>query len=102
MGLSVNELSRLNREATCFAIPLTSDSRVLIMEHLRQHGAVVVGSTLLAIDKDSFFATCTNNDGAFVVGASDHICVAAKTADNDGIANAILWAEGESVCGWVE
>ncbi|MND21757.1 hypothetical protein D3C80_121270 [compost metagenome] len=102
MGLSVNELSRLNREATCFAIPLTSDSRVLILEHLRQHGAVVVGSTLLAIDKNSFFATVTNKDGSFVVGASDHICAAANNADDDGIAHAILWAEGEPICDWAE
>lgn len=92
----VNEIAQLYRSASTFEIPPSSDIRDSVKTHLQQHGTVVIGTVLLAVDNESFFATASNPNGRYILGASEQgICAAANTADEKGMMEAIEWAIAE-------
>ncbi|GKS87464.1 MULTISPECIES: hypothetical protein [Comamonadaceae] len=92
-----NELARLRRTARQFPVPLTTQARTQVTALLRRHEEAVVGTTLLAVDRDDFFTTPDNSTGFYILGLSDDVCAAAETVDQAGIAEAIRWAEAEPV-----
>ncbi len=92
-----NEIGALHRRSKQFCSPLPVEQREQVIAHLKAHGSVVIGDTLLALDFDNTFKTGQNPTGAFIVGARNEILAAAETADQKGIAEALRWAETQPV-----